>query len=132
MKPSIEVEILGQRYTISGEGEENYVKELARYVDGRMREIAKNSVNIPSTKLALLAAINITDELFKNKQDQKNKQSFVEQKTQNLIHAIDQAFSDLARAQKGPKYKYKEVPPLRKSKDLIDQIDQQFGDLKLY
>jgi len=37
---AFEVEIYGQRYTIRGEGEELYVKELARPVDEQMRMLA--------------------------------------------------------------------------------------------
>ena len=95
MKQPIEVEIFGQRYTISGEGDEAYVRQLARYVDGKMRELAATAGNIPATKLALLTAINITHELFQSRDHQKAKESFITKKTQDLIDTIDQQFGDL-------------------------------------
>lgn len=95
MNQSINVEILGQRYTISGEGDEAYVRQLARYVDGKMRELADAAGTLPATKLALLTAINITHELFQSRDRQKTKESFIGKKTQDLIDTIDQQFGDL-------------------------------------
>jgi len=95
MKQPIEIEILGQRYTISGEGDEAYVRSLARYVDEKMKEISSSSATIPQTKLALLAAVNITHELFQARKQQKSKDSFVGKKTKDLIETIDQEFGDL-------------------------------------
>ncbi len=95
MKKQIEVEIYGQSYTISGEADEQYVNKLARYVDGKMREIAKSGKNLPTTKLALLAAVNITHELFQIRQDKQSKESLIEKKTKDMIENIEEQFGDL-------------------------------------
>ncbi|MBI3610301.1 MAG: cell division protein ZapA [Nitrospirae bacterium] len=95
MKKQIEVEIYGQSYTISGEADEQYVNKLARYVDGKMRELAKTAKNLPTTKLALLAAVNITHELFRLRQDQQEKETLIEKKTKDLIENIEDQFGDL-------------------------------------
>jgi cell division protein ZapA len=95
MKQPIEIEILGQRYSISGEGDEAYVRGLARYVDEKMKEISSSAGSIPHIKLALLAAVNITHELFQARKLQKSKDSFVGKKTKDLIETIDQEFGDL-------------------------------------
>ena len=95
MKKQIEVEIYGQRYTIAGEADEPYVNKLARYVDGKMHELAKNGKNLPTTKLALLAAVNITHELFELRQDRQAKDSLNEKKTKDLIENIEEQFGDL-------------------------------------
>jgi cell division protein ZapA len=91
----VEIEIMGQKYTISGESDPNYMKSLARYVDKKMQEIAANAGNLPQTKLALLAAVNITHELFHARNLQKAKETFVSKKTRDLIDTIDQEFGDL-------------------------------------
>ncbi|HEY4485984.1 MAG TPA: cell division protein ZapA [Nitrospiria bacterium] len=95
MNNPIEVEIFGQEYTIRGGGDSQHISKLARYVDGKMREIAKTSKNLPPTKLALLAAINITDELFQVRQEKQNRDTLVEKKTRDLIEGIEEQFSDL-------------------------------------
>ena len=60
----VKVRIYGQEYTISGERDEETIIEIADYVDDKMREISRFfSSNIPGS-LAVLASINIADELF--------------------------------------------------------------------
>jgi cell division protein ZapA len=95
VKKQIEVEIYGQHYTIAGEADEQYVTKLARYVDGKMRELAKSGKNLPTTKLALLAAVNITHELFELRQNKQIKDSAIEKKTKDLIENIEEQFGDL-------------------------------------
>ena len=95
MNDPIEIEIFGQGYTIRGDGDPQHIAKLARYVDGKMREIAKSSRNLPTTKLALLAAINITDELFQIRQEKQGRDSLVDKKARDLIGRIEEQFSDL-------------------------------------
>ena len=60
----VKVRIYGQEYTISGERDEETIVRIADYVDDKMREISRFfSSNIPGS-LAVLASINIADELF--------------------------------------------------------------------
>jgi cell division protein ZapA len=95
MNQPFEVEIFDQHYTISGEGGEAYVKQLARYVDGKMRELSGTAGTLPTTKLALLAAINITHELFQIRNNQKTKDTSIHKKTKDMIDSIDRQFADL-------------------------------------
>lgn len=95
MNNQIEVEIFGQSYSLRGEGNDQYVLELARYVDGKMRDLAKTTKNLPASKLALLAAINITHELFALREEKQAKESIIEKKTKDMIESIEEQFSDL-------------------------------------
>jgi cell division protein ZapA (FtsZ GTPase activity inhibitor) len=61
----IEVEILGQRYTIRSAASPEYVRELAGYVEQRVREIRGPSTAYDPTRLLALASLYITDELFR-------------------------------------------------------------------
>ncbi len=58
----VQVEIYGQSYNLRGEGEVGYMQELARYVDGKMREVSEATATVDSLKVAILAALNIADE----------------------------------------------------------------------
>ena len=95
MKKQTEVRIFGQTYTISGESDEKYVSELARYVDSKMKGLSKSAKNVPPNKLALLAAVNITHELFKLRDEKNQKDQVVESKTKDMIDRIDEQFTDL-------------------------------------
>lgn len=63
-----EVEIFGERYTLrAGEGAE-YLHRLSEYVDRKFREVAKESPALVPSKIAVLASLNIADELFKQQE----------------------------------------------------------------
>jgi cell division protein ZapA len=58
----VQVEIYGQSYNLRGEGEVNYIQDLAAYVDRKMREVSDATATVDSLKVAILAALNIADE----------------------------------------------------------------------
>jgi len=89
-KVSVEVSILGQKYILKGEGSQEYLKELANFVDSRIKEILKDAPNMPPLKAAILASINISDELFKLKERERALIDYVNKKTE-LLESI---FSD--------------------------------------
>ena len=62
---AISVEIHGQRYPIRSALEHEYVVRLASYVDQKMRAAAESTPNGDSLRLAVLAALNVADELFR-------------------------------------------------------------------
>ena len=61
----IPVEIHGQRYPIRSGLDPEYVGRLAQYVDEKMRVAADSTPTGDSLRLAVLAALNIADELFR-------------------------------------------------------------------
>jgi cell division protein ZapA len=61
----IPVDIQGQRYPIRSELEPEYVARLAAYVDDKMRAAADSTPTGDTLRLAVLAALNIADELFR-------------------------------------------------------------------
>lgn len=73
----LEIEIFGQRYKIrvKGEEDEKYIGHLTSHVDQKMNEVAEKSKSADTTKIAVLAALNIADELFlaRKKLDQLNE-----------------------------------------------------------
>ena len=60
---TIRVEIYDQSYTVRSDGDPEYLKQLAEYVDQRMREISSGTLTVDSRKVAILAALYIADEL---------------------------------------------------------------------
>lgn len=61
----IPVEIHGQRYPIRSTLDPEYVAQLASYVDEKMRAASDATPTGDSQRLAVLAALNIADELFR-------------------------------------------------------------------
>ena len=68
MKHSVEVEIAGQRLTIKSDEGAAYVQELADYVDGHLRQLVPGGrAGYNLQRVALLVAIQLADELFREK-----------------------------------------------------------------
>ena len=61
----IPVEIHGQRYPIRSTLDPEYVARLAAYVDEKIRAAADSTPTGDSLRLAIIAALNIADELFR-------------------------------------------------------------------
>lgn len=80
-KPGIKVEIFGNEYRIKGKADVDYVKKVAAYVDEKMHQIAKMSVTGAVSKIAILTAINIADELFRERLE---REKAVEELNQRL------------------------------------------------
>jgi cell division protein ZapA len=90
MTKTIEVEVFGHRFSLQGEGDEAYFHELAEYVDTQMRTLAKQSKTSTPTKLAILAAINVTDELFRQQRHGASGETEMERRAQLLVEKIDE------------------------------------------
>lgn len=87
---SAEVEIFGASYVIKGDADPEYVRELARYVDEKMRAAARNSPrNLPAIKVAVLAAINIADEYHKLLTNLQAVEKLVHDKTGDLFDILE-------------------------------------------
>ncbi len=61
---STRVNIYGREYSIRGEGDPAYIAEIAHFLDMRMRQMTENVAMTSTAKVAILASLNITDELF--------------------------------------------------------------------
>ncbi len=86
---SVEVQILGQSYSIKTDEDDKYIRSLARYVDEKLKEIYSVAPNVNQAKAAVMAAFGIADELFKVRMEQKDLDRMIEEKTKILSSFID-------------------------------------------
>ncbi len=68
-KVRVTVSIFGRDYSIVSDVDPENIKRAAEYLDTRMREVAGSYPGIPEAKIAVLAALNITGELFQTRSD---------------------------------------------------------------
>ena len=61
----VPVEILGQRFPVRSTLDERYVQDLATYVDEKMRAAEDLTPGSDALRVALVAALNLADELFR-------------------------------------------------------------------
>jgi len=86
---AIEVDVFGQRLALQGDADERYVHELAQYVEGQMNAIARNLTTSTPTKVAILAAINIADQLFTQESRRQAGEAEIERRAAGLLECID-------------------------------------------
>jgi len=86
---STEVYILGQKYTVKGDAEEDYIKKLASYVDEKLKEVYGSSPSITPLKAAILASLNIADELHKLREAQESITRNIEERANALTGLFD-------------------------------------------
>lgn len=89
MKKETEVEIFGNRYIVRSETEEEYTRQLAKYVDGKMKEVAGGGNTLPSLKVAILAALSISNELFVLTEKHRQQNDYIDRKATKLISILD-------------------------------------------
>jgi len=65
----LKVNIYGTEYPIRGDVDVEYIRRIAEYVDRKMREVDQNTTAKSSLKVAILAALNIADELFRERDE---------------------------------------------------------------
>ena len=68
---SIKVRIFGSEFPLRGESEE-LTQKVANYVDGMIQEIQSKIPEQPPLTISVLAALNITEEMIKEKEEIKN------------------------------------------------------------
>lgn len=83
-KNVLKVRIYGAEYPVRGDRDIQYIKELAEYLDTKMREVNKNVRVDSSLRVAILAALNITDELFQERQKIMELRMKVEDKMKDI------------------------------------------------
>jgi cell division protein ZapA len=90
----VHVEIHGHRYPIRSGLDPAYVAELAAFVDGKMQQAAKECPQGDTLKVAVLAAINIADELFRSRDETRDRDSGLAQRAEELERMLDLALAD--------------------------------------
>jgi len=84
-----EVEIFGAVYHVRGDKNPEYLRELAEVVDARMRDISQQVTTIDTAKIAILAALNVTDELFQCRKQQEGDRVEIKEKVSELAGRLE-------------------------------------------
>ena len=89
----VQIEVHGQKYPIRTELDPRYVEELAQFVESRMALAAKASPSSDAVGLAILTALNITDEYFRLRNNVSDSSGSLVARTAALERMVDQALA---------------------------------------
>ena len=81
----VTVEIFNQEYIVKGNENAEYIEMLAAYVDRRMRMIEQRNHSLSITKVAVLTALNLADELNKLQEDYDDLVKALEEEKSNRM-----------------------------------------------
>ena len=88
----VKVDIYDQSYNVNAaEGGEEYLKELAAYVDEKMRTVAESARTVDSLKVAVLAALNIADEMFTTRERLAQIEGPLRKRVERCVEMVDKA-----------------------------------------
>ena len=85
----VEIKVFGQTYTVKSDAEEDHIQAIAQYVNEKMEEVLKKTRSVSTLNVAILTALNIADDLLKEKGKRMALLREVEAKSKDLAEKIE-------------------------------------------
>jgi len=89
MLEPVQIEILGQKFTLKGNYDTGYVNRVEKYINDKIQEVQKQTAAISTHNLMILVALNLADECFKKDEELEDIRNFIEGTSKRLIDIID-------------------------------------------
>jgi len=86
----VEIEILGQRLVLRSAAPPEYVRSLAAYVEEAIRQLRPQGGTENPARLAVLAALAITDELFHARDHRALGEAEAVKRMEGLLRLLDE------------------------------------------
>jgi len=93
----VEIKVFGQTYTVKTDAEEDHIQEVAQYVNEKVNEVLKKTRSVSSLNVAILTALNIADDLLKEREMRKALLQEIEAKSKDLAEKIDVGIGESER-----------------------------------
>jgi cell division protein ZapA len=93
----VPVVIHGQRYPVRSALSPAYVAELAAYVDEKIRVASDENQTNDSLRVAVLAALNLADEVFRYRQDRAANAGAIATRAGEIERIVDAALDEAPR-----------------------------------
>lgn len=91
---TVTVEIYGEPYAIKTDDDPSYVREVASLVNTKMQEITATGKVVTTSKIAILAALNIADELMKTRIAQRESDAEAGRRIDRILLQLQSAIGD--------------------------------------
>lgn len=100
------VSILGREYKIRTTESEEFVQEVAQYVDAMMNRIASKMSSGTTSQIAVLAALNIAEEMFRLRRSEENRREEADSERSGLddrVRSLMDRLDEVVGVARGPK-----------------------------
>ncbi|HON58429.1 MAG TPA: cell division protein ZapA [Smithella sp.] len=91
MRNSYNITILGQELSVISDSGDDKVAEIVQFVNKKMEEILRSGNGLKTLNVAILAALNISEELLQLKEINKTLCEQLESRAEKLIQMIEEA-----------------------------------------
>ena len=88
MKRSVTVHIAGVRYALKTDEDDRWVKAVAAFVDGKIRDTQKHARTPDTQSVAVLTALQIAEELFNERRQSGELRKKIREKSQSLLEVL--------------------------------------------
>ena len=85
----IKVTIYGNEYTITSDADPEHILRIAKYVDQQMKRTSSIVSFSSNTKIAILTALNIADELYREKLQNRHTASDLNERIGMMVKSLD-------------------------------------------
>jgi cell division protein ZapA len=89
VKRSVSVTIAGVKYSLKTDEDERYVKSIAAFVDGKIREAQKHGRTVDTQSVAVLTAMQIAEELFTERRATRELRKSIRERSQSLLDYLE-------------------------------------------
>ena len=90
----VHIDIHGQRYAVRSDLEPAYISELAAYLDEKMRLASIEIESTDTLRVAIIAALNVTDELFRAVADGRGLEGRVQARAADIERLVDRVLAE--------------------------------------
>ena len=90
-KSRIQVSILDETYSVRSEADSEHTLRVAGHVDSILRSLRRSLPQVDPYRIAILGAMEITDELFRLKNSAEHERADLATRLQRLTASVDQA-----------------------------------------
>lgn len=90
----VNVDIHGQRYAVRSDLDPQYVGELAGFLDEKMQTAARELSSADPLRIAVIAALNIADELFRARDDSKGSDNRLRARAAEIERLLDEVLEE--------------------------------------
>lgn len=88
MSEPVTVRILGEEYTLSSDAPADYTRRVAEFFDRVVHETQRETGVVDPPKIAILAALSVTDQLIRTRESEERLRRAVEKRAQALAAEI--------------------------------------------
>lgn len=94
MATVVQVDIQGQRYSVRSELDPQYISELATFLDEKMQAVARELASADPLRIAVIAALNLSDELHRARADSRGVEGRLHAKAAEIERMVDAVLDD--------------------------------------